>query len=109
KQTVDARVVASDFVETQPGVDLVGIVASRSWAEKNPNTVAAVQRALIRAIEYMDENPEEALEMAAEFTGAPPELVEAAGVPTWSTDEQQPEDLEYVMGLMERYGVIDGP
>lgn len=42
----NARVLAYDFLETQPGVKITAYAASRAWADEHPNAIAAVQRAL---------------------------------------------------------------
>lgn len=65
--------VLLDGVETN--VDyLDGVVADRTWAEKNPEYMVAFMKALIKAHKFIRENPEKAAEIFAAETGYPVEV-----------------------------------
>ena len=54
------------------------LVADRGFVQRNPETVRKVVRAHIRATEYINRNPLEAVDMGAMFTGQEREVVREA-------------------------------
>jgi NitT/TauT family transport system substrate-binding protein len=109
ESTGKAKVLAYDFLETEPGVKLTAYGASREWADKNPNTMAAVQRALTKAVEHLQSNPDEATKLIAEYTGSEEKLIEGTGLPEWATEDLTPEEMQSVMDLMLKYEVLKEP
>ncbi len=78
------RVVGYDFLDVQPGAQISGFATSRKWATANARTLAAFERATARAVDYLMANQKEAMQLVAKFTKAKPEIIEGAGVPSWS-------------------------
>ncbi len=97
-----------DLLDVQPGVQVSGYATTRKWAIANPNTLAAFERAVARADDYLNANHAEAVAMVSKFTHAKPEVVEAANVPYW-TNELYPDNIELQMKLMVKYGMLRKP
>lgn len=102
------RVLAYDFLEVQPGAQISGFATSRKWAEADPKTLAAFESALARATDYMTANPSKAIDMVAEYTHSKPEIIEQAGLPSWSK-KLDAADLDQQMQLMVKYRLLQKP
>lgn len=63
--------------KVMPNYSCCRLVTQTSFIEKNPNTVKALMRALIRAQQYYESHKEEAVTIHAENIGATKEYVEA--------------------------------
>jgi NitT/TauT family transport system substrate-binding protein len=102
------RIVGYDFLETQPGVEVSGFAVARKWAMSNPRTLAAFERAVARAVDYLQANPAQAKQIAIKFTKAKPEVIEGAGLPSWTNVLTVP-NLDKQMQLMVRHGLLSKP
>lgn len=118
---VDAAALISPFTAqagekghqrlASPGIEFfekgaVGLwVAGAETIEQNPEEMAAFARAINKANEYANNNPEEAEEVAAEVTNVPLETVQEGAEIYWPT-EVRLEDLERVNKLLVELGFL---
>jgi NitT/TauT family transport system substrate-binding protein len=102
------RVVGYDLLDVQPGVQVAGFATSRKWATANAKTLAGFERAVARAVDYLHANEAEAKQLAVKFTKAKPEVIEGAGLPSWSNDISV-SNLETQMRLMVKHGLLAKP
>ena len=65
----EGRVVSWYYVEALPEMPLGAFWAQRSWAEANPEVAEAFRAAMIEAGQHLSDNPDEARDLIAEFTG----------------------------------------
>jgi NitT/TauT family transport system substrate-binding protein len=101
-----ARVLAYDFLEVQPGVEISGFGAAREWADAHPNTVQAFKRAVDRAVEHLTQNEDEYKRLTVEFTGADPELIDVLRPYSFTTAMSE-ESIQKQMDLMLKHGMIE--
>lgn len=94
-----------DFQEVESLEDLPigGIWALRAWAEENPNTVAAIRRALDAAGADLDD-PDYNREKQAEYGGFPPEIAAQAPVSVYP-GVVAAEDLRRYADLQSKHGL----
>ncbi len=74
-----ATMLADGFTKVTDGTDLVGativVATSRTFADEHPDVVRTFVDAHRAVLAYMDENPDEVIEMTAAETGLPVEAV----------------------------------
>lgn len=136
EDTVDAAIdygVNGPVVLGQSGIDTVqikldqymtipanGIVTNETTISENPELVAAVVRASMKAAQYTLDNPDEAFEIALKFVPEAGGENEAANravfdavLDYWTPQgdlamgETAPEDWQTVADLMQRIGLVD--
>lgn len=100
------RPIAYHFEEVQPGVEISGFAVSRKWATGNPRTLAAFERAVSRAVDYLMGSEERAIPILAQFTKMKPEVIRKTGVPSW-TNELSRTNMTEQMRLMIRHGLLE--
>lgn len=61
-------------------------IASGSWAQTHKTQIAAFQKALGQANQFIAANPDEARAILAKYTGAPPDLIKKAPLSDFSTE-----------------------
>lgn len=94
---------ASDMQPGRPGLNLV---VANDYAEQHPEIVAALQRAMARAAEFANENPDAVRAVLVETFGFAPEVAEQVALPVFvafpdaDTIQQVPQALADV-GLLE--------
>lgn len=106
EQTGDVNTLGFTFSDVQPSVPITAYSASQEWAQENPRTLAAFQRAMTKAVEYMRENEDEAKRLIAEYTGAEPTLVAEIPLNKWST-EISADAVQETAALMREEGLIE--
>jgi NitT/TauT family transport system substrate-binding protein len=99
------RVVGYDFIEVQPGVQISGFAVSRKWARSNPHTLAAFERGIARAVDYLMADEAKAMPLVAKFTKSKPSVIEGAGMPSWTNELSIP-NVDAQMQLMIKYGLL---
>lgn len=62
-------------VEAEPGHAATIWVGANRWLEQNPKVAKGFVRALYRSHEYMNNNPEEAIRLAVEYTGLDEDII----------------------------------
>jgi NitT/TauT family transport system substrate-binding protein len=102
------RAIGFDFLDVQPGVQVSGFAVSRKWAQANPRTLAAFERAVARAVDYLQANEAQAKQIIVKFTKSKPEVIEGAGMPSWD-NELSVANVEKQMQLMVKHGLLQKP
>jgi NitT/TauT family transport system substrate-binding protein len=65
-------------------------VASREWAQKNPETIKAFRAGLTDAMQFIDKNPQEAMKSVGNYMKLPPDAVATLSVPHVVVDVKPP-------------------
>ncbi len=96
--------------ELQSELPLINWNVSASFAEENPEVVAAFVRAMDRATELAVEDPQVVIDILPEFTTLTPELAEQITQPSFVVDGAPDlEGAEKMMDLMVEYGLLEAP
>lgn len=97
--------------EIMPNYSCCRMLAQTEWVDKNPNTVKAIIRALLRAQSYYEANKEEAVSMHAEAIDATEDYVAAYMLDdehyTVSVDPLQ-NSVVRAWGILGETGLLDG-
>lgn len=107
-KTGKITVLGHDLYDVQPNVQVSGFAVARKWAQANPHTLAAFERALARAVDYMMADGKHAVPLIAKFTKTDLKLIEEAGLPSWS-NELSVSNVNTQMQLMIRHGLLKQP
>lgn len=105
EQTGKVTTLGYTFSDVQPSVPITAYAATQKFVDSNPRTIAAFERAMTRAVEYMRANEPEAKKLIAEYTGAKPELVDRIPLNKWST-ELSVDGIQKTADLMLKEGMI---
>ena len=68
-----------------PGATL-SWMSARSFADENPDTVAAVRKSLDEGMQFIEDDEPRAREILAKYSGLPPEVANAVPLPSYSTE-----------------------
>jgi NitT/TauT family transport system substrate-binding protein len=90
-----------------PTEDLLvaGWVTSATFAQDNPNTVAAFKRAMDRAIDMVAQDPQLVVDILPTYTQLTPEVAAAINQPNFGVDDD-PRRMSQVEELMRDFGII---
>ncbi len=94
------------FVEIQPGLNIAGWVASGKWVKENPKAAQAFRRVLQRAMDLLENNPEEKTKAILQFTPLKPDLLQKITLDKWTT-KLDPADLQKQLEVYRRQGLIE--
>lgn len=94
------------FTEGQPGLNIAGWVASGKWVRENPKAAQAFRRVIQRAIDLLENNPEEKTKAILQFTKLNPELLQRITLDKWTT-KIDPADLQKQLEVYRRHGLVD--
>lgn len=108
RDTVDAVLVTDSYVGEMEAFPVAGYQATRAWAEANPRTVAAFQRALAAAVELMAADAELVTRIVPAFTNLDPELAARVAMPEFGV-ELDVADLARVQDHLLEFGLLDEP
>ena len=98
--------IVSAFEGPTEDFPVAGWTATAEYVQQNPNTVAAFDRALDRAFQLVDEQPEKIAETVPTYTKISPELAGQLATPGLAVHSDL-SDLGTVADLMVTYGIID--
>jgi NitT/TauT family transport system substrate-binding protein len=84
---------------------LVGFPVTRAFAEKNPNTVAALQRALAKGLKFAHDNPEKLRAIYPTFTTIRPELASKI-VLAYTPEKSDFTQLKTIADMMDRLQIL---
>lgn len=94
------------FTEGQPGLNIAGWVASAKWVKENPKAAQAFRRVIQRAIDLLENNPEEKTKAILQFTKLNPDLLQRITLDKWTT-KLDPADLQKQLEVYRRQGLVD--
>ncbi len=102
------RDVLDLFTGPYEDMPIVGYSTTTRFRDQNPNTFAAVQRAMAKALEIAHNDPERARGVLSVYTRVSPDVAKTAVLPAYPVGEGIG-DLSIVADLMDRLDVVDGP
>jgi NitT/TauT family transport system substrate-binding protein len=94
------------FVDVQPGLNIAGWVASGRWVKQHPQEAVAFRRVLQRAMDLLENNPEEKTKAILQFTPLKPDLLSRITLDKWTT-RLDPADLQKQLEVYKKQGLID--
>src|SRR5262249_41571670 len=86
---------------------LVGFPVTQKFAEANPNTVAALQRALAKGLDFAHNNPNKLRDIYPTFTTLKPELARKI-VLSYTPEKSDFTQLKKIADLMDRLQMLPG-
>ena len=86
---------------------LVGFPVTQKFAETNPNTVAALQRALAKGLAFAHNNPDKLRDIYPTFTTLQPELARKI-VLSYTPEKSDFTQLKKIADLMDRLQMLPG-
>jgi NitT/TauT family transport system substrate-binding protein len=86
---------------------LVGFPVTQKFAESNPNTVAALQRALAKGLAFAHNNPDKLRDIYPTFTTLKPELARKI-VLSYTPEKSDFTQLKKIADLMDRLQMLPG-
>ena len=106
-QTVEngARVIAYNFAETHPSLDISGYFTTSSYIEENPEIVEQFTRAMKKSLEYAQENPEAVREIVGTYTKIDEEMRAKMVLPAFHADFDR-EGLTILGEAAASYGTL---
>jgi len=106
-QTVEngARVIAYNFAETHPSLDISGYFTTSSYIEENPEVVEQFTRAMKKSLEYAQENPEAVREIVGTYTKIDEEMRAKMVLPAFHADFDR-EGLTILGEAAASYGTL---
>jgi NitT/TauT family transport system substrate-binding protein len=105
-QELGAVEVANPYGGRLEGFPVAGFQATTEFAEENPNTIAAFQRAMVRASQLAADEPDRVVEILPEYTELTPELAATLTQPEY-VSEIDASDLTVVVDLMVEFGLLE--
>jgi NitT/TauT family transport system substrate-binding protein len=103
KASGDFRSVQDLFSEGYEGFPIVGFSVARPFVEQNPNTAAALRRALGKATAFAAENPDAVRAALKQFTQIPPAAIDAMVLPEYA-EETDASRIEMAVELIKLTG-----
>jgi NitT/TauT family transport system substrate-binding protein len=104
KNALGAVVVADAYVGPMEGFPVAGFQVTKAFADANPNTVAAFQRAIIKAAADVADDAR-AREVIGEYTELPPEVISAVTLPEFR-GAIDPAELQRVYDYLVEFGIL---
>ena len=106
-QTVEngARVIAYNFAETHPSLDISGYFTTSAYIEQNPETVEKFTRAMKKSLEYAQENPDAVREIVGTYTKIDEEMRAKMVLPAFHADFDR-EGLTVLGEAAASYGTL---
>ncbi|MER1995608.1 MAG: ABC transporter substrate-binding protein [Arthrobacter sp.] len=106
-QSVDngARVIAYNFAETHPNLDISGYFTSSSYVDQNPETAEQFTRAMKKSLEYAQANPDEVREIVGTYTKIDAEMRSKMILPTFRAEFDR-EGLTVLGEAAASYGTL---
>jgi NitT/TauT family transport system substrate-binding protein len=107
-QQLDAVEVVNPYGGRLDGFPVAGFQTTAEFAETNPNTVAAFQRAMVKASQLATDEPEQVVEILPTYTELTPELAADLTLPEF-VSEIDVSRLAVVADLMVEFGLLQEP
>ena len=107
-QQLQAVEVANPYGGRLEGFPVAGFQATTEFAEQNPNTIAAFQRAMVNASQMAADDPEAVVEILPTYTTLTPELAGTLKQPLY-VSEIDVAELQTVVDLMVEFELLTEP
>lgn len=79
---------------------------SQEVIDRDPDTVAAFTRAIIKAVEYARDNPDAVRKIIPEYTSVSPEMANAIRLPVFNPDLPI-DQMQELIGYTKKYGTLE--
>ena len=106
RDELGAVLVVDSYVGEMEGFPVAGYQSSAEFAETNPNTVAAFQRALEAAVRRIEEDPDLVRRIAPDFTNLEPQLTGQIALPEYRA-VLDPARLRRVHDYLLDFGLLE--
>jgi len=107
-QKKEARVVYDPFGGEHEGLPIVSYTVSAEFAKKNPNTVAALQRAIAKAQQLCIDDPNAVREVLPAFVHITPEQAKTVTLPKYVA-KADPTRIRRLAEMLGKVGVLEKP
>jgi NitT/TauT family transport system substrate-binding protein len=105
KEQGGVRPIMDAFAGENNNWPIVGFSVTKQFADANPNTVAALRRALGKALKMANQNPDKLRELYPTYTTLKPEAASKITI-SFNPPESDYKQVKRIAELMERLGVI---
>lgn len=99
------RVIASNYVDTAPGLTIAGYFTSQQTASAKPDLVERFTAAMLKSLAYARDNPDAVREVLLTYTKIDPALTGSLTLPAYPS-EVNAESLRTLADLAVRDGLI---
>lgn len=80
------RVIASNYVDTAPGLAIAGYFTSQQTASAKPDLVKKFTSAMVKSLKYATDNPDAVRKVLGTYTKIDPSLTESLTLPTYPSE-----------------------
>jgi NitT/TauT family transport system substrate-binding protein len=94
------------FVEIQPGLNIAGWMTRGDWVKQHMAEALAFRRVVQRAMDALNQSPDEKTKAILQFTPLKPELLPKVTLDNWTT-RVDPDDLQKQLAVYKKQGAID--
>ncbi|GGO80071.1 ABC transporter substrate-binding protein [Nonomuraea cavernae] len=100
------RVIASNYVDTAPGLTIAGYFTSEQTATSKPDLVKRFSAAMLKSLKYATDNPDAVRKVLLTYTKIDPALTDSLTLPTYPS-EINTKSLETLSSLAVQDGLIE--
>jgi NitT/TauT family transport system substrate-binding protein len=100
------RALSYMFTELQPNLNIAGWLSTAAWVKAHPKEAIAFRHVLQKAMDYLDQNPDERTKAILKFTPLKGDLVSRIVLDKWTT-KINPDDLQKQLNIFVKQGMID--
>jgi len=102
-----ARLVGLPYSTVNDGkpFQLTGVICNKDWADKNPDLVRRLTRAILRTAEWANNNARAATELLADYTKIDADVLGTIPRTRWATQNDS-QLVQPVIDLMAHYGFL---
>ncbi len=100
------KVLSYMFTELQPNLNIAGWLSTSAWVNAHRKEAVAFRSVLQRAMDYLNQNPEERTKAILKFTPLKDNLVSRIVLDKWTT-KIDPDDLQKQLNVFVKQGMID--
>lgn len=103
-----ARPILDNYSKTDPNLSVASYFVSDQWATKNPETLAAFERAMTKSMKYAQANPDAVRQVLPEYTSIDAGTAARIGLPAFPDDFNK-ESLAKLIQYTEKQGLLGRP
>jgi len=105
RRDLGARVLLDGGASPVSSIPISGYVTTRQFAEKNPKTAAAFQRAITAAQKIASQDPDSVREQLPTYTKVTPDQAKSIRLPAYPA-ETNADELRRLSDLMRQQGLL---
>jgi NitT/TauT family transport system substrate-binding protein len=109
RQSGDYRILyyTLNIAGTRPGFVSDSYYTSEAVLQEHGDAVEGFRRAIEKAKAYAAEHPDEMRDMVTDYLDLPAAVLPDITLPNWPTGDIPENDVDFMVGLMEEYGLLD--